>query len=95
MAIQPRPAIMFSVQNGVSTSTPALAHCGKCEKKKCKEGCDCKKCKKRFRADHLQPGTERCPECGAICIHRQGYSIRNLMDGRKCRTCGYELAVIV
>jgi pyruvate formate lyase activating enzyme len=37
----------------------------------------------------------RCPECGAICIHRQGYTVRNLMDGRTCRTCGYELAVIV
>jgi pyruvate formate lyase activating enzyme len=37
----------------------------------------------------------RCPECGAICIHRQGYRVRNLMDGRTCRTCGYELAVVV
>lgn len=36
----------------------------------------------------------RCPECGQICIHRQGYSIRNLLKGKKCPTCGYELAVI-
>lgn len=35
-----------------------------------------------------------CPECGQICIHRYGYMIRNLMDGRKCPTCGYELAII-
>jgi pyruvate formate lyase activating enzyme len=37
----------------------------------------------------------RCPECGAICIHRHGYRVQNLMDGRTCRTCGYELAVVV
>jgi pyruvate formate lyase activating enzyme len=37
----------------------------------------------------------RCPECGAICIHRQGYRVRKLLDGRTCRTCGYELAVVV
>jgi pyruvate formate lyase activating enzyme len=37
----------------------------------------------------------RCPECGAICIHRHGYTIRNLMDGRRCTTCNYELAVLV
>jgi pyruvate formate lyase activating enzyme len=38
----------------------------------------------------------RCPECGTICIHRQGYRVRNLMgDGRRCATCGYELAVVV
>ena len=37
----------------------------------------------------------RCPECGAICIHRQGYTVRNLMDGRRCKTCGYELAVVI
>jgi pyruvate formate lyase activating enzyme len=37
----------------------------------------------------------RCPECGQICIHRYGYHIRNLMDGRKCPTCGYELALVI
>ncbi|MBN1934237.1 MAG: AmmeMemoRadiSam system radical SAM enzyme [Anaerolineae bacterium] len=37
----------------------------------------------------------RCPECGQICIHRHGYAIRNLMKGKKCPTCGYELAVIL
>ena len=38
----------------------------------------------------------RCPECGAICIHRYGYHIRNLLvEGNKCATCGYELAVVV
>ena len=38
----------------------------------------------------------RCPECGQICIHRYGYSVRNLMeDGRTCPTCGYALAVVV
>jgi len=37
----------------------------------------------------------RCPECGQICIHRYGYTIRNLMDGRKCPTCNYELAVVL
>lgn len=25
---------------------------------------DCKKCKKRFRADHLPEGTKKCPDCG-------------------------------
>lgn len=25
---------------------------------------DCKKCKKRFRPDHLLKGTKKCPECG-------------------------------
>jgi pyruvate formate lyase activating enzyme len=38
----------------------------------------------------------RCPECGQICIHRYGYTVRNLMeDGRTCPTCQYELAVVV
>ncbi len=37
----------------------------------------------------------RCPECGQICIHRYGYTIRNLMNGKKCPTCGYELAIIL
>jgi pyruvate formate lyase activating enzyme len=38
----------------------------------------------------------RCPECGQICVHRYGYTVRNLMeDGRTCPTCGYELAVVV
>jgi pyruvate formate lyase activating enzyme len=37
----------------------------------------------------------RCPECGQICIHRYGYTIRNLMDGRRCPTCNYELAVVI
>jgi pyruvate formate lyase activating enzyme len=38
----------------------------------------------------------RCPECGQICIHRYGYTVRNLMeDGRTCPTCGYVLAVYV
>ena len=36
----------------------------------------------------------RCPECGTVCINRYGYQIRNLMvDGRRCPTCQYELAV--
>ena len=37
----------------------------------------------------------RCPKCGQICIHRYGYHIQNLMDGIKCPTCGYELAVVI
>ena len=37
----------------------------------------------------------RCPECGQICIHRYGYTIRNLMDGRRCPTCNYELAIVI
>jgi pyruvate formate lyase activating enzyme len=38
----------------------------------------------------------RCPECGQICIHRLGYTVRNLMeDGRTCPTCGYVLAVVI
>jgi pyruvate formate lyase activating enzyme len=37
----------------------------------------------------------RCPECGTICIHRYGYTIRNLMDGAACTTCGYQLRVII
>lgn len=36
-----------------------------------------------------------CPECGQICIHRYGYFTRNLMKGRQCPTCGYELALII
>ncbi|MBN1580538.1 MAG: AmmeMemoRadiSam system radical SAM enzyme [Anaerolineae bacterium] len=37
----------------------------------------------------------RCPECGQICIRRQGYSIQNLLRGKKCPTCGYELAIVI
>jgi pyruvate formate lyase activating enzyme len=37
----------------------------------------------------------RCPECGQICIHRNGYMVQNLMRGKECPTCGYELAVVV
>jgi pyruvate formate lyase activating enzyme len=37
----------------------------------------------------------RCPECGTICVHRYGYTIRNLMDGQRCPTCSYELAVVL
>jgi pyruvate formate lyase activating enzyme len=37
----------------------------------------------------------RCPECGQICIQRYGYTVHMLMDGRRCPTCGYELAVIL
>lgn len=37
----------------------------------------------------------RCPECGQICIHRYGYTIRNLLNGDKCPTCGYRLAVVL
>lgn len=38
----------------------------------------------------------RCPKCGTICINRMGYHIRDLtVDGTKCPTCGYELAVVV
>ncbi len=38
--------LAFSSQNGNASEAPAIAHCGKCDKKKCKEGCDCDKCKK-------------------------------------------------
>ena len=38
----------------------------------------------------------RCPECGAVAVHRYGYHIRNLMvEGNRCANCGYGLAVIV
>lgn len=37
----------------------------------------------------------RCPECGAICIQRYGYTIRNIMDGTRCPTCHHELAVVL
>jgi pyruvate formate lyase activating enzyme len=37
----------------------------------------------------------RCPECGQICIHRQGYFIQNLLRGKTCPTCGYELAIVI
>ncbi len=45
------------------------------------------------------PGDEHehtlCPQCGAICIRRYGYSIRNLMEGNRCPKCGYELAMVL
>lgn len=37
----------------------------------------------------------RCPECGQICIRRQGYFTQNLLRGKRCPTCGYELAIII
>jgi pyruvate formate lyase activating enzyme len=38
----------------------------------------------------------RCPECGVICIHRHGYHIQNLLvDGNKCPTCQYRLAMVI
>jgi pyruvate formate lyase activating enzyme len=37
----------------------------------------------------------RCPECGAVCISRYGYQVRNLMEhGTQCPNCSYELAIV-
>jgi len=36
---------------------------------------DCKKCKKRFRADHLEPGTEACPECGGELTEARQFNL--------------------
>jgi pyruvate formate lyase activating enzyme len=37
----------------------------------------------------------RCPECGQICIRRRGYFTQNLLQGKKCPTCGTELAMVI
>jgi pyruvate formate lyase activating enzyme len=38
----------------------------------------------------------RCPQCDAVCVHRYGYYIRNLLrDGNRCPSCGHELAVVL
>jgi pyruvate formate lyase activating enzyme len=37
----------------------------------------------------------RCPECGATCIHRYGYTVRNLMNGTRCPKCDHELAMVI
>lgn len=37
----------------------------------------------------------RCPECGATCVHRHGYTIRNMMNGARCPKCDHELAMVI
>ena len=37
----------------------------------------------------------RCPECGALCIHRHGYTVRNMMNGTRCPQCDHELAMVI
>ena len=52
-------SLAFSGQQSTTTTTgDALAHCGKCGKK-CKDGCECEKCKK---GEKCKDGCE-CKKC--------------------------------
>jgi len=35
-----------------------------------------------------------CPNCGEIAIQRFGYHTRPMLDGNRCKNCGYQLALV-
>ena len=59
----------------------AIAHCGSCDKdKKCKEGCDCKKCKKKAgEKDKEEALLAHCGSCD------KGKKCKEGCDCKKCK----------
>jgi hypothetical protein len=62
--------LAFSGQQATTVTTgDAIARCGKCDEKKCKDGCECEKCKKKDadKKDVLLADEDKDKKCKDGC----------------------------